>query len=432
MAYDVRQTMLVLGFLSYLGFDEIERGVKGDTHVFRLLQRALDAVPGLDRRWKLVWGPASRRFAFTIFAQNLMFVVRDERDPTHLVVVVRGTNPVSPVNWLVEDFSIARLERWPYAHDDASARVSMGTLIGLGELQAMRPGAGLPGSGASLHELLIDEVRAARGARVKVSVVGHSLGGALAPAVGLWLEDTRTASDVPGLRPWDPERRADVHVFSFGGPTPGNRGFAARYDALLGARTHRVWNPLDPVPHGWERETVARLPRLYEPKIRVDVLIDLVFRVTGHLSHDGDYRHVTGSAPSIEGARLHPSFARFWTQMLYQHSLAYLDLFGVLGHVPLADHLPWSPAMRARVAEVEGEAVVLEREVASEIERDEVRVAGRIARGLSRLVQIPASVLVHALPAHLPLASLMLRGAHHEAQPRVEAPVVSGATPRAA
>ena len=56
------------------------------------------------------------------------------------------------------------------------------------------------------------------------------------------------------------------------------------------------------------------------------------------------------------------------------------------------------------------------------------KLAGRISHALAKLVQFPASLLVHALPAHLPLASLMRRRAHHAAQ--VTAQPTHGVPPR--
>ncbi|MGH9905070.1 MAG: lipase family protein [Pyrinomonadaceae bacterium] len=54
-----------------------------------------------------------------------------------------------------------------------------------------------------------------------ISVTGHSLGGALSPAVALWLSDTKAQ--------WDPSGRSSLACLPSAGPTSGDQAFATYY-----------------------------------------------------------------------------------------------------------------------------------------------------------------------------------------------------------
>ena len=78
-------------------------------------------------------------------------------------------------------------------------------------------------------------------------------------------------------------------------------------------------------------------------------------------------------------------FSQYWMQMLYQHSLAYLELHGLLGHVRIAEHLPFGPLMRRELDRVERGA----KEVEQDVERVSAsRIAGRVSHALTKLVQL--------------------------------------------
>ena len=413
--YGDRQTMVCLSFLSYLGFAEVSAGRAGDRHVARQLDQALRELPGLGGEWEIAWGPASHRFPLTIFAQNLVFVAR-RKDGSELALVIRGTNPVSPANWLVEDFSVMRRAPWPYWNGEgAIPKVSLGTLIGLSVIQGLRPGKALPGEGQSLCAWLGAAVRTRGDRGVRVTVVGHSLGGALAPAVALWLHDTRTIADHPREQPWDPQGRATLRVMAFGGPSPGDRAFSDYYDARLGEATTRGWNPLDVVPHGWEVDRLAKLDELYAPEVEADWLMRAVFWLTVAMAQRGDYRHVRPDALPIEGARLEKRLPLYEAQMLYQHSLAYLELEGLLGHLSIAPHLPFETRMQERIRGLEHEAAALHDGSVRVGPRTGAlrRRLGDLSRALTRVVHVPVSVAVHSLPALATVPELARRAAHH-------------------
>ena len=184
-------------------------------------------------------------------------------------------------------------------------------------------------------------------ASAEIIVTGHSKGGALAPALALWLEETRSGSRHGVRDGWDPDGRATVGCVSFAGPTPGNQAFAERFNGKLGGRYDRVFSKLDVVPRAWEPEALKKVRDLYEPTPRcpgpLADAIDLMAE-----SVDGlEYAHLGGSWHALE-PKLNSRRKVFLAQVIHQHLEGYfeamdlplktLDFFG-----PNEDPVPLAP-----------------------------------------------------------------------------------------
>ena len=91
-------------------------------------------------------------------------------------------------------------------------------------------GAYVPLADAVKHEVLY---QAERLNRERVTVIGHSLGAAMALLAALHLHSVVGVSE----------------VITFGLPRTGNRAFASAIDSVFGDRFHFVVNGKDPVPH---------------------------------------------------------------------------------------------------------------------------------------------------------------------------------------
>jgi len=179
--------------------------------------------------------------------------------------------------------------------------------------------------GDDLLSFLAAAVAAGKG-EVEVIVTGHSKGGAIVPAVALWLAETQ-GSDVPPADQWDPGARARVHAVSFAGPTAGNRAFAARCDSVLRDRFVRYVNPLDVVPHAWVPDEIRCIPKLYrDAGIDGSVLVDLVEAIAEGIAHL-DYGHA-GRLIQLPG-KIADDRRSFVAQMIYQHLDGYLDALGL-------------------------------------------------------------------------------------------------------
>jgi hypothetical protein len=174
------------------------------------------------------------------------------------------------------------------------------------------------GTGASIEQLLA-ELRPA-----EVVVTGHSKGGALASTLALWLHESRAD--------WAPSGGADVHCWSFAGPTAGNAAFVTHSNAAIGPRCRRIANTLDVVPHAWALADLEAIDRLYDPARVAPVpalgrLVGIIAAATAHL----DYRHVGTRVTSLPGT-LAPDAPLFVSQLVHQHMQAYCDLLGLTEH----------------------------------------------------------------------------------------------------
>jgi lipase (class 3) len=151
MAFTEAQVMLTLAGLTYRGFHDVLPGEPHDVIVSGALLEGLRSLVPVKGDWELVWGPVTSRVSREIVDSNAMYVVRHARERQRYVVAIRGTNPISPSDWLFGDFWVATTVPWPYAGDGAA--ISASTALGLGTLQAMRarkPAASASNAAASL------------------------------------------------------------------------------------------------------------------------------------------------------------------------------------------------------------------------------------------------------------------------------------------
>ena len=315
VASSQRQQMATLAFLSYLGGD-----LKGsDDEVEKVLvpcmQTAL-ADNGLVNDWSLVWGPAVYKFSIAELDDNMMYVVRDSANPAHLAIVVRGTNPKALDDWLAEDFDVDVQVAWEYGTPPSGAKISKGTSEGLLHLQTMTP-AGGPGQGQTLGAFLTAQSKAYPS--LQLDVTGHSLGGALAPTLALWLADTQAD--------WG-SGSVQIQVYPLAGPTAGNLDFATYYDSRLGPRTDRLHNPYDIVPLAWNVETLGTMADLYEPVAHADDILRGLIDHLRDLVKDKGYSQIKPDAPPLPGA-VNPADTDFFEQAEWQHHCGYQCPLGI-------------------------------------------------------------------------------------------------------
>lgn len=216
-------------------------------------------IQELIGQWELVWGPVVYQEKGSRVADNAMYVARNKTTPTEYVVAISGTNPISKYGWIHEDFLINPMQDWPYTEkQDPESRISNGTNTGLDILISTMEDS----SEKKLTDYLGKQVSAAAPKPLSVWVTGHSLGGALSPALALALKDLQGKD--PG---WDPQAGAAILVEPSAGPTPGDGNWATYYGDEIGKATTRLWNQIDIVPHAWQLNMLDEIPTLYEPFI---------------------------------------------------------------------------------------------------------------------------------------------------------------------
>jgi hypothetical protein len=279
--------------------------------------------------WEVVWGPAVLQYPSDGYALNAMYVASPIGQPTRFVVAVAGTNIPSALDWFLEDFNVSIQVPWTAPPAAGSPAISMATASGLSILVTTKPSVGLPGAGLTLQQFLSRATLSS--AALQVETTGHSLGGALSPALALWLADHQGTPTG-----WDPEKVATVSTMPTAGATPGNLDFANYFDSRLGSSTQRFHNSLDPVPHCWSLTTIAQLPTLYAPAIPQSPGIDALVSLASAVASKGDYAPILPMAPPIAGtlnsSLINPvatAEANYMTQMGYQHTTAYYIAFGL-------------------------------------------------------------------------------------------------------
>lgn len=195
------------------------------------------AMPGLATvgLWRLAW------LALSEGGGNLAYLAIDEA-ANAVAVVLRGTT--ASLQDAAEDLKVWSTVPFPEC-GSADVRVSEGALEAFEKVTSAPGQAGDPGLAEMPLRKAVGTLLASRPAPPALYVTGHSLGGALATTVGLYLE----ATDLPG--------GVSPVVWTFAAPTAGAVSFQTWYDQQLGASAYRTYNAYDLVPLAWENLPAA-------------------------------------------------------------------------------------------------------------------------------------------------------------------------------
>lgn len=341
-----QQENLGLAYLAYAGVLSTQDRTVSEQHLLNDVRDGIAKVKALcspqgKPDWEVVWGPAVYTFPGTLFEDNAMFVARQISDPKNLTVAIRGTNPVALSNWIQEDFRTARKTPWTPPKESQAPkgmRISKATSIGLNVLlEHLRPAPGLPGA----HMDIFGFLASCACNPCNISFTGHSLAGALAPALGLWFKERQGLANS-----WDPGQRSSLSITAFAGATPGNRAFSKYYERELGTVSERIYNELDIVPHAWAQKTLAQLPSLYaEAGIHPNLVERGLISLIRAMSHG--YAQLPGAKPFRWQIQEH--LPAYLLQGGVQHVLAYPIALGVPDVLAAID-LGWDEALNPHPA----------------------------------------------------------------------------------
>ena len=287
-----------------------------------------DKVIGDIGKWDVVWGPVVHVPPHGKASANATYIAKSAADNRY-VIATAGTNGISAFGWFTEDFKVRKQYSWPYYKGVPSGldpKIAEGTSIGLHILSQT-----MTSDGQNIQQFLAGLLRS-ESRNVEIVVTGHSLGGALSPALALLLVDTQ--SD------WDPQGKATVSVEPSAGASPGNADFSAYYDSRLGDRTNRIWNALDVVPHSWNTEQLHQIPDLYQPELSSSLSVRMLANFAAARSKKGNYLQLLPKTKPFQ-SKFNPKVddksksktKRFISQMLFQHIDAYFIELGVEGFV---------------------------------------------------------------------------------------------------
>lgn len=316
------QQIAALAFISYSGDQLDNTDAKVDQILQECVSNELARQPILNNRYALAWGPAAYRFDVAFLDDNMMYVAIDKQQPGHIVIAIRGTNPDALLDWFVEDFYVSKTEAWRYANPvNPNSRISKATDIGLTVLQNLIGKVHvLPPSNISLKEYL--SRRSRNNGLTKITVTGHSLAGALAPALALWLKDTESSWNTSATT-------VAINVLPIAGATPGNADFARYYDSRLQSSTNRLHNPFDVVPQAWYLPTMRTLDSLYvngRYNIKPTLLERGAFDIGIELAKGKDYTQITQSQRPLPGV-INPNYEQssYASQAGWQHHCGYYN-----------------------------------------------------------------------------------------------------------
>jgi len=330
MKYTKEQLMLTFSYMSYYGFGLEGSDSENAIKIAKDVNKALKTWKPVKNKWELVWGPCAFAFKGDKFDDNLMFVVRGNEDPGKLVVAIRGTNPLSLKDWLIEDFDVVPMTKWKYGEKakGLNPKISRGTDVGLTHLQEMVATEGVPGAGLSLLQFLQEAANEKK--ETEICVTGHSLGGALAPTLALWLKDIQ-GTEMPV--------NANISTVAFAGPSAGNEDFANYSDQRFGDQCVRIANSLDVVPYAWNTKSLSQLYFLYKPHLLFPgPILFGGFGLMIAMSFLGKYHQIKADTPALNGV-YKPLLYNYFAQGLYQHAVGYPEIMGMLKNddIPLAE-----------------------------------------------------------------------------------------------
>jgi triacylglycerol lipase len=289
-----------------------------------------DAVSGLMStmfpRQEIVWGPAVHQSAPELpgmaakLSDALMLVCRD-LDSGEYFVVFRGTNTISPTEWLFQDFMVQKQVPWlklQAGQAPETALVSEGTATAVALRRDLCPGDGAADQGKTLAEALVGILESSAGQCV-MHFTGHSLGGLLAPVMALWLLD-RLASDGRD----DLAARLKLDVYGFAAPTAGNRAFAD-YMASRLPDNRRYANDLDIATLAWDEGAMRAIPSLYEPEVGMQAIAKSLYGLCMRLCAGKGYTQPIERV-SVPASVVPARGNLFLLEAAYQHSMPYLDM----------------------------------------------------------------------------------------------------------
>jgi hypothetical protein len=213
------QVAITLASLTYLNEDEPHEEQRSG-----IVQHLTYADLPTAGDWKLAWGPA---WGPEELGPNMWYIAlgTDAAGKPSLALVIRGTK-MNSVDSLRQDAEL-ELVPSPFGGVDMPADVR----IAKGFADAYNNLIHLVGErGETAYNFLARTLTLG----MTLQVVGHSLGGAMAPIVGIACDQLFS--------------RTDVRVFSFGGQSPGNQAFARWFHDTFPHHPSRFINDIDIIP----------------------------------------------------------------------------------------------------------------------------------------------------------------------------------------
>jgi hypothetical protein len=239
---DEQMTISSVSILANLG--QKYSGVEAPTKTLDDIRKELDGLQSHIGAWSVVWGPAIWSAIPWTTSDTILFVAQ-QASTNHYIIAVAGMNPGSWFHLPVDDRWVTPTMPWGFGDAPRGAAISACTWQGLVLLLNTAASAGTPHANVKLVDFL--KAESGKGP-LRLSVSGHSLGGALAPILALFLQNTKDT--------WDQSGASTLRAMSVAGPTLGNDIFAAYLSETV--TTVGIHNARDAIPTPGQRERAIR------------------------------------------------------------------------------------------------------------------------------------------------------------------------------
>jgi len=280
--------------------------------------------------WKIVWGPVVWQGPFSNFSDQAAAVCYNATQ-NYYVVPVSATNPNSPYNVFFEDLAVVPF--YMVAAPGNAGNVSVGNAAGLQALLTLETGG----------TTIADFLSKAASASDTLVFCGHSLGGGLTPLIAYALYPQGSTGSG-----W-----ANVYTFPTAGPTTADAGFASAFAAaypVVSGSGYQMWNANqynthDLVPNAWAGATTGPglnqissgvfswTTAMYYTGVEMSAEIAALRTMAETFAGGSANPYVaTSNNPLFTGARQYGQIedsATLEKEILYQHTVAYNEAFGV-------------------------------------------------------------------------------------------------------
>ncbi|MEW6734520.1 MAG: lipase family protein [Acidobacteriota bacterium] len=232
--YNNTQIMMTLSALA--GTDATPLPFESLAHQEERILKGLNTVlanPGIatTNNWQAIWvGLSSDRANLSYIAKNTT--------ANQYAVVFRGTDFAMAID-RKEDFDVGTAV--PFTQVDSSVSISQGSMEAFTEII----GATYT-DGTNLLTAVQNIVKSSSG--TTLFVTGHSLGGAIASMLSLYLNSQISSG-------------ASFQIYTFAAPTAGLDNFAKLFDTTFPNNSWRVYNLWDVVPNAWQ--TLSNIDNFY-------------------------------------------------------------------------------------------------------------------------------------------------------------------------
>ena len=299
----VRRQMLSFAFLADLESSKKIKSIeKEESNAGKLIKTFLKSpgcIQGLGT-WKLSQNPViyatqPPNAKKGLVAENTT-VILNNKDETAFIIGVAGTNFISTYDWFIEDLEVETQIPWnteivnyntPNYNPNGSTSqgyVSKSTAIALSNVWNKKNA-----KGKTAIELLTASLPKKSKKTITISVTGHSLGGAISPALAQALQDNQEI--------WNPNKlKVSIVTYIFAGPTPGDEDWVNYVKNSLGtSNVSSTYNKNDIVPHAWDLSMISEMRTLFAPNLEpadcsaygkiVDTLIDWIYSKSNNAKH---------------------------------------------------------------------------------------------------------------------------------------------------